>query len=62
MELSLDELKTQLIQDICTNYTASVQGCTTKEELKVCSKDVIKKITEKVLLGEQAEIGPAGQP
>ena len=45
MELSLEELKTQLIQDVVASYTAKVQGCTTKEEVKTCSREVIQQIS-----------------
>ena len=62
MELSLEELKTQLIQDVVASYTARVQGCATKEEVKACSREVIQQISQKTILGEQANVGQEGQP
>lgn len=53
MVLSLDELKRQLVQEVCGNYAAEVYGCNTIEDVKVKSRELILRITQKAQIGYQ---------
>ena len=55
MVLSLEQIKKELVQEVCGNYAAALYGCNTNEDVKLVSREIILKITQKAQLGDRVE-------